>query len=238
MKNTLKNLEKIFGTKTSFSPRERKFWTNCLTKIQNMKNGHRILKRIANASDSDVTDYLIEVWYSVLFSELGFGVVIEPLGKAGPDLEVTMDDVSSVVEITGFRKIYAGPPELPDNVEDFVLTEYGDSRRDTEKVYNKIIGKFPQINQSHLSTSIIALWNNDGDLEEIEMQAAIEHLRRDSLTQAIVVPESLAFVLFAPWDNKILCFPVRSLTSYERNWIEKVEEMSIAKFKDRILYME
>lgn len=238
MEKALENLDKIFGTRASFLSRERKFWINCFTKVQNMKNGHRILKRIANASDDDMTDYLVEVWYSVLFFELGFDVVIEPLGKAGPDLEVTIDDVSSIVELTGFRNIYAGPPELPYDTDDFVLTEYGDSRRDTEKAYNKIIGKFPQIKQSQLSTSIIALWNNNGELEEIEMQAAIEHLRRDLLSQAIVVPESLAFVLFAPSENKILCFPVRSLTSYEQNWKERVEEMSIAKFKDQVLNMK
>jgi len=186
-----------------------------------------------------VVDFIgIRIWFAVFFSVLGFQVAIEPSGKAGPDIEVTENDHGAIVEVTRFRRVYEGPPEICTDDERPMLVKYGDSRRDTEKAYNKIVGKFPQISEV-VHTSIIALWNSDGDLEEIEMEEAIRHLRRDSEEHKISIPNNLAFVLFGPWDGQLLCFPVRSnLAPYERGWMQKIEEMTVGQFIEYVLDSE
>lgn len=236
MEKTLKTLDQMLATDSTVWSLERKFWFNSFTRVQKMQNGGRILNRIAGASRDNIDDYLFEVWYTVLFSELGFKVIVEPLGKAGPDLKIKKNGHSGIVEVTSFRRMYEGPPEISIDDEEFVFAEYGDSRRDVEKAFNKIIGKFSQINMANTNTSIIAIWNSDGDIEEVEMKAAVKHLLRDKEANRVFVPASLAFILFAPWDDKFWCFPVRSsLTLYEREWIEKFEEITIGQFKGRIL---
>ena len=52
-----------------------------------MPNVNSKFKRIANASDGEqLDDYLAEIRYALILAGLGFQVVIEPLGKKGPDL--------------------------------------------------------------------------------------------------------------------------------------------------------
>jgi hypothetical protein len=239
MEKALENLDRIFSSEKISWHVERKFWLKCFKRVKQMSNASRIFRRIINAQRDDIGDYLSEVWFAVFFSVLGFQVVIEPSGKAGPDMEVTENGHSAIVEVTQFRRVYEGPPEICTNDERPVFVEYGDSRRDIEKAYNKIVGKFPQISKVNTRTSIIALWNSDGDLEEIEMEEAIRHLRRDSEEHRISIPSNLAFVLFGPWDDQLLCFPLRSnLVPYERGWMQKIEEMAVGQFIRCVLNAE
>ena len=132
--------------------------------INQLPGAQRIFKRISSTADKEeIKDYIIEIWYSLAFVGLSFNVEIEPLGKQGPDLKVSRDDNHAFVEIMRFRKVYSGPPEfnLSDGQE--ILSDYGDIYRDVEKAFRKILNKFSQIGQEN---SIIAIWNDDGNMEE------------------------------------------------------------------------
>jgi hypothetical protein len=199
-----------------------------------MPNGSRILRRIANALEETISDSLAEAWYAVFFVSLGFQVVVEPHGKAGPDFEITRNGHIIIVEATRFRKVYDGPPEIT-LYNQFEITEYGDSARDIKKAYNKIVGKLNQIEDTE-KTSILTIWNSDGDLEEIEMEAAIRHLRRDAGTKKILLPPNLAFIVFGPWDSHLTCYEIRSaLSPYEEQLKHEIETMSIPSFMDYVL---
>lgn len=239
IEKALENLDRIFNSEKISWQVKRKFWLKCFRRVEQMSNASRIFRRIINAQRDGIDDYLSEVWFAVLFSVLGFQVVIEPSGKVGPDMEVTENDHSAIVEVARFRRVYEGPPEICTDDERPMFVEYGDSRRDTEKAYNKIVDKFPQVRKVNTRTSIIALWNSDGDLEEIEMEEAIRHLRKDSEEHRISIPNNLAFVLFGPWDDQHLCFPLRpNLVSYERGWMQRIEEMAVRQFIGCVLNSE
>ena len=74
-----------------------------------MPRSNRVFARIAAASDKEqLEDYLAEVRYALIFCGLGFEVTIEPGGNKGPDLSISRDGHSAVVEIMRFRKVYSG----------------------------------------------------------------------------------------------------------------------------------
>ncbi|MBU1297551.1 MAG: hypothetical protein KKB77_00140 [Bacteroidetes bacterium] len=222
------NLTSLLKTdKPSWETKSR-FWFNCLTRIQQTPGANQLFERIANAPQSDLGDYLAELWFATMFKELGFHVIIDPLGD-GPDMKISKQDFDIFVEVTCFRKIYPGPPDLTlSNTEEITLVEYGNWKRDANKAYKKILSKFPQLRRVEIDSSIVAIWNYDGDLEEIEMEDAVTNICRDGMAKKILIPENLKFVIFAPWDGKHLAFTIsKSLTVVEKELIENISQQSI-----------
>jgi len=169
-----------------------------LRRLQQMPGASRLLKRLASSSDKEqFLDYFAELRYALVFAGLQFQVEIEPLGRKGPDLRISRDGQQSVVEVTRFREIYPGPPTVDLDSHDFLLAEYGNIERDTKKSSEKIRGKFRQIKAQD---AIIALWNDDGDLDELVIKETMSVFLDDAKQVAVSIPEVLAFVLYAsPW---------------------------------------
>jgi len=185
-------------------------------RVQQMPGANRLFLRIASVSDKEqLNDYFAEVVYALVFAGLGFQVEIEPFGRKGPDLKVSRDGHQVVVEITRFRKIYPGPPEfdLSDENEESELSDYGNLHRDVRKSFEKLLSKFSQVADKQ---SIIAIWNDDGDLEEFEVEIAVIRLSTNATRPILGVPNGLLFVTYgSQWvragDHKQLyCFPVFS----------------------------
>lgn len=197
-----------------------------LKRIQDMPGANRILIRIASVNSKEqLEDYLAEVTYALIFAGLGFLVEIEPLGKKGPDLRISRDGNQAIVEIMRFNKVRPGPPVLDLLNETTVLSEYGNPVRDTRKAFEKIVAKFPQIGSEE---AIIAIWNDEGDLEEIEVEMAVSDLCRDGAQNILSVPNGLLFILYGSWarpNNKQLhCFQVHCPTQpYQVIWARELE---------------
>jgi len=237
------DIEKAFSNLTSLLKTDKPSWESksrflltCLRQVQQMPGSNRLFERIANAPKSDIGDYLAELWFAILFKEFGFHIIIEPFGD-GPDLKISKHDFDIFVEVTCFRKIYPGPPNLSlSDTEEITLVEYGNWKRDTNKAYKKIVDKFPQLRRVEINSSIVAIWNYDEDLEEIEMGDAVSSICRDGMEKKILIPENLKFIIFAPWDGKHLAFTIsESLTSVEKELIENISEHSIFELQRQVL---
>ena len=193
-----------------------------------MPRSNRVFARIAAASDKEqLEDYLAEVRYALIFCGLGFEVTIEPGGNKGPDLSISRDGHSAVVEIMRFRKVYSGPPSGSAD-EDFLLLEYGNPGRDTRKAFEKILRKFSRVDGKR---AVIAVWNDDGDLEELEVEAAVKDLGEDASRGVLSLPFDLLSVLYGSrWLNvtggkQLYCFPFcqRDRLDHIRRWQREFE---------------
>lgn len=237
------DIEKAFSNLTSLLKTDKpswdsksRFWLNCLRQVQQTPGSNRLFEHIASAPQSDIGDYLAELWFAILFKELGFQIIIEPFGD-GPDMKISKHNFDIFVEVTCFRKTYPGPPDiLLSNAEEITLVEYGNIKRDINKAYTKITGKFPQLRRTEINSSVIAIWNYDGDLEEIEMGEAFRSICQDGIEKKLSIPENLKFIIFAPWDDKYLTFTInKSPTSVEKELIENISKQSIFELQRQIL---
>src|SRR5918996_320146 len=167
-------------------------------RMQQMPGASGLFRRVASATDREqLADYLAEVRYALIFAGLQFEVQIEPLGRQGPDLKVSRDDHEAFVEVMRFRKVSSGPPPLDLSDENLVLQVYGNPLRDIQKTFEKLVAKFRQVQDAQ---AIIVIWNDDGDLEELEVQAAVMSLREDASRGILLLPSSIIFVLHgSPW---------------------------------------
>lgn len=203
-----------------------------LRAIEQISGANRIFKRIASASSvEELEDYLVEIQYLLIFAGLEFQVEIEPYGKQGPDLGISRDGRQAVVEIMRFRKVYPGPPEFDLSDEKDTLSEYGDPPRDIRKAFDKILTKLSQVGNSE---SIIAIWNDDEDMEEVEVRTAVADLRDNADRKIFPLSSGLLFVLYgSKWvrtgDGKQLyCFPLRHLEQpHQINWLRELESSNV-----------
>jgi hypothetical protein len=209
-------------------------------RIQQMPGANGLFRRVASATDREqLVDYLAEVRYALIFAGLHFEVHIEPLGRRGPDLKVSRDNQEAFVEVMRFRKVSSGPPPLDPADENLVLQVYGNPLRDIQKAFEKLVAKFRQVQDAQ---AIIAIWNDDGDLEELEVQAAVMSLWEDASHGLLLLPSSLLFVLYgSPWiragDHKQLhCFPLH-LTDRSRQltWKHELEGSNVTSLIQRAL---
>jgi hypothetical protein len=209
-------------------------------RIQQMPGANGLFRRVASATDKEqLADYLAEVRYALIFAGLQFEVQIEPLGRQGPDLKVSRDDLEALVEVMRFRKVSPGPPPLDLSDENLVLQVYGNPLRDIRKAFEKILAKFRQVRHTQ---AIIAIWNDDGDLEELEVQAAVTSLLEDASRGILALPSNLLFVLYeSPWiragDYKQLhCFPLH-ITDQSRQlaWKHELDSSTVAGLIQRAL---
>jgi hypothetical protein len=138
-----------------------------------------------------------------------------------------------------FRKVSSGPPPLDPSDENLVLQVYGNPLRDIQKTFEKLVAKFRQVQDAQ---AIIAIWNDDRDLEELEVQAAVMSLREDASRGILLLPSSIIFVLYgSPWiragDHKQLyCFTLHIADqSRQLAWKHELEGSNVTGLIQRAL---
>lgn len=207
---------------------EAQLWESRLERVQQLPGVSSTFKRIADALEREqLCDYLAEIRYALVFIGLGFQVQVEPLGKKGPDLEISRDGYSAVVEVKRFRQVDLEPPKISLSDKEFLddtflLEPYGNLEQDIKKIYSLAIEKFKQVGNSE---SIIAFWNDDE--KDIESELAIRELRNDASQRRLAPPPGLLFVLYASnWcrpRQQFYCFPLRILGTPQSNWMRELE---------------
>jgi hypothetical protein len=221
LEKALQNTSRLFGTAIADS------WRAPFEMVKHMPGAQRKLARIATADNKEeVADCLAEITYILIFAGLGFEIVIEPLGKKGPDLQVSRDGKSVLVEVAHFRTVHQGPPHLTSedggSLNDLVLIEYGNPQRDVTKAWSKILEKFGQVGDLE---SIIALWNDDEDMEELEVEAAVRDLVIDAMKGIQKLPKGLMFVLYgSSWVGRqqFYCFPLHVVEKPYDMWEHEI----------------
>lgn len=166
--------------------------------------GDALLKHfIETRNDEEFDDYIAEAWFVAVFTSCGYEVQIYPEGSAGPDLLLRRNGESFYIEITRFRPVNDGPPPMPKDLSGHRLPEYGNPQRDQRKATNKIFHKFRQI---RAIPSVVAIWNDDGAMEDVEVKAASADIGKNPHK-----PQSLEVIFYGSmWISKkqFHAFPV------------------------------
>jgi hypothetical protein len=182
-------------------------------------------------SAGQVVDHMGALYFGMIFCMLGFAASFEPSGLKGPDLLIERDGACATVEVTRRRPMSQGSPRLGVSgmPEDLMLSAYGDPTRDIDRAFEKVKGKFPQ---AVGPSAIIALWNSDEGLEDLEMAEAIAAMRDDP-----DLPAGLEFVAFASdWARAgrfVRCFAVADGPQpHIASWIDGLEDITSPAFGD------
>ena len=221
--NALENLARLLQNQAGF-------WSLLIRRIAKMRGAENLYKRVSEGlNKEEIQDHLAVVLYALVFAANDFEVEIEPLGGIGPDLGVSKADQRAFVEVTRFRRMYPGPTLLGEDEQSTIL-QYGDLARDVQKCWSKIVNKFDQVDRGD---AIIAIWNDDEDLEEIELDIAAEIFRKKGSQGIVEIPHGLAFVIYgSKWigpgtkrmDEQFYCFPLASpLKQSHTQWISEIE---------------
>jgi len=231
MQKAIENIKLLLGDKSAILALR---WFEWADKIN---RSNRVFQRIASAKDKEqIADSLAEIRYALIFAGLGFDVEFEPAGNQGPDLGINRDDKEVVVEIMHFRKINSKLPLLNLDDENLVLPEYGNIPRDVRKAFDKILSKFRQIENQK---GIIAIWNDDEELEEIETLTAVEDVRTDVKNGLMTIPNGLLFALYGSiWqlgNKQLYCFPFQSLEQPFEIWKTELEQATVFDLVERAL---
>jgi len=233
VEKALQKVSKLLGRRTAQALRAR------LKRVGKMPGANRLFKQIMSAPDEDqLGDYLAEVKYALIFAGLGFQVEVDPKGKKGPDLGISRNGHYAVVEVTRFRKVHSGPPMLDMSDKLSTLQQYGNPPRDIRKSIEKILNKLRQVQNGE---SIIAIWNDDEDLEEVEVQEAVEGIRDEAAQGILTLPNGLLFVLYG--SNRIgqdgrqlYCFPIHySAQEHQQLWQQELESSTVEELVQRAL---
>lgn len=208
--------------------------------LDQMPGADRLFRRIAYAQDVEqLGDYWAEIWYALMFAGLAFDVAIDPKGAEGPDLSVCRDEHSAAVEVTRFRRVHEGPPTAsPADIPE-ILPNYGDPLRDVRKVREKVTSKFRQLREG---TGIVAIWNDDGDLEDLEACQGVAEIAREVATGVLSVPPDVFLVIYASEltycreMQQVYCFKLRAeCPGYQRRWAQELEFSSVQQLLQRAL---
>jgi hypothetical protein len=211
---------------------------NWLSKTQTWASSAAFLHLLATAADKDVLlDHVATLRYGLIFRSLGFLPSFEPTGTDGPDLLISRDGISATVEVTRFRPVNPGPPILTREEylrNDWFLEPYGDARRDVAKCLRKVKDKFRQAIAPH---AVIAVWNDDEALEEVEMCIALRDLQQDPL-----LPAGLEIVVYGSWwigHSQLYSFPMKpQLDTPFREWAQQIESVSVPAAVNAALTMD
>jgi hypothetical protein len=221
------------------APPEVHRWISLLPAVEAIRNLASKLRLIERATDVEVLrDYLCELRFALIFRSLGFDVEADPMGKKGPDFRVVRDGKDAMLECTRLRRIYPGPPELGVTDPLPTLGDYGDPRRDTKKAFSKITSKFPQVTGFD---SIVAVWNDDGDLEEFEVGEAVGHIRNDVTAGRYPLPLGLQAVLYSsPWRDvttrkQNFCFELVPPGRPASEWFEELRGLVVEEALARLV---
>jgi len=205
-------------------------WRRCFEVIQSMHGANRKLSAIANEQDVEqLMDTLAEVKYAVIFAQLGFQVEIEPLANeqkasSNPDLRITRDGCSSIVEIR--RRRPPGPfspgqrlQRLPDEIpQTYEFPSYGDRIKDMQKILTEIENKFRQAG----TEGIIAIWNTNDELTPQEVETAVHELKLYSSHS-----QKSSFVLLrGDPGERFSCFKLRDrLAPHREQWMNELKQV-------------
>jgi hypothetical protein len=211
---------------------------NWLSKAQMWRNSAAFLHSLTTAADKDaLLDHLATLRYSLIFRSLRFLPAFEPTGAHGPDLLVTREGISASVEVTRFRAMNPGPPTL--SKEEFhrggwLLEPYGNPQRDVAKSLGKVRDKFRQAIALH---AMIAVWNDDEALEEIEMRMALRDLQQDPR-----LPAGLDLIVYgSSWigSSQLYVSAMKPhLDASIKEWAQQIESISVGAAVDTALAMD
>jgi hypothetical protein len=209
-------------------------------RLNQMSGVNRLFKRIAYARDvQQLDDYRAEILYALMFAGLAFDVVIEPTGAKGPDLSVCRDGHLVAVEVTRFRKMHEGPPMASPSDMPKIFQLYGDPLRDVRKVREKVTSKFRQLKEG---TGIVAIWNDDGDLENLEACQGVAEIAHDAVTGVLTVPPDVFLVIYASElmysreQQQVYCFELRpQYPDYQRRWAKELASSSVQQLLQQAL---
>ncbi len=196
-----------------------------LSKAQTWPNSSAFLHLVATAVDSEtLLDHVATLRYSLIFRGLGFLPTFEPTGSQGSDLLITRDGTSATVEVTRFRPVNPGPPTLTEEKflgDEWLLEKYGDPQRDVAKCLRKVRDKFRQATAPH---AVIAVWNDDGALEEIEMHIGLRNLQEDPR-----LPAGLEFVVYGTLGHsRLYSFPMKpNLDAPFQEWAQQIASVTV-----------
>ncbi len=209
-----------------------------LSNAQPWPNSPAFLHSLAVAADKEaLLDHLATLRYGLVFRGLGFSPEFEPTGAKGPDLRITRDGISATVEVTRFRPMNPGPPILTQeefSKKEWFLQPYGNPQRDVAKCLRKVKDKFRQAIAAH---AIIAVWNDDEALEEVEMHIALRDLQ-----QGPDLPVGLELVVYGScWigRSQLYCFPMKpNLNAPIQEWARQIESVSVHAAVEAALAMD
>jgi hypothetical protein len=209
-----------------------------LSKAQTWPNSIALFHTLATAADKEtLLDHLAPLHYGLIFRGLGFLPSYEPTGREGSDLLITRDEASATVEVTRFRPMNPGPPILTEEEfrkDDWYLEEYGDPERDLARCLRKVTDKFRQATGER---AIIAVWNDDEAIDEINMRLMLGGLR-DYPGR----PTGLEFVVYgSPWigRSQLFCFPMKlKLDAAFRELAQRLESVTIPTAINAALAMD
>jgi len=212
-----------------------------LARVEKMEGAGRLFKRIADAGDVDaMDDHLATARYALMFAGLAFEVVVEPTGREGPDLSITRDGQSAVVEVTRFQRELVDPTaEVPKAIPGG-LQNYGDPMRYIERrIRDKIMDKFSQLRHG---AGVLALWNDDDDLEELETSQEVAELAEEGMAGTLRVPLGLHLVVYAShWVHpgarqQVHCFELQpNCPPYLRQWRADLESSLVRDLMRRAI---
>lgn len=235
MHKAIKNLIRLLVVNnTQYEIDTANFWCDCFKLFGQMPNANSKFKRIANASDGEqLNDYLAEIRYALILAGLGFQVVIEPLGKKGPDLKITRNGYDIFVEVSRFRLVNVGPGKVSTHLE-----VYGNLEKEFTKTLGKIRDKLRQVGGKN---SAIAIWNDDECIDELSSRFAVKHLNDDKYRKAYQVPDNLLFVIYGSnWINisqnkQLYCYPLQVLKEPFPNLTKELESCKVSELIQNVL---
>ena len=230
MHKAIENIKLLLGEQSA------NFSQKWFERAQEITKVNRAFRRIASTKDKEqLLDYLAEIRYALFFTGLGFEVEFEPAGNRGADLGIMRDGERAIVEIMRFRKINSGLPLLNLEDENLILPEYGNIPRDIRKAFDKLLAKFRQIENQK---GIIAIWNDDEELEEIETEAAVYDIRNDVKKGLLAIPNGLLFALYgSKWigNQQLYCYPFQNFEQPFETWKTEIEKADVFSVIERAL---
>jgi len=134
----------------------------------------------------DIDDFIAELTFAMYFHHAKYIVEFISRSKGTtPDLYISNSSLRGFVEIKHIHKKHDGPEKVQSNdlgtIE--LLEKYAVYTRDEKYCRDKIIEGFKQLrNFSELQKTdwmIVAVWNSDEDLEEIDMESSLNQLIRE-----------------------------------------------------------
>jgi hypothetical protein len=206
-----------------------------LERAREWENSDSLFGKLKTASKLErLNDYLAEMKFGIIFEDLGFKTTIVPEADGPtPDLLVARDGFNSFVEVKHFRRVPPGAPEVEKlYINSSFFRKFGSPERDVMKALLRIRDKFRQVRGSE--PGIIALWNDDEEMEAIEVGEAVEALIENDRN----IPRNLLFVLFgSSWvqpdtERSLHCYPfgLDGAHVYDR-WIDELEGLRTVGFR-------
>jgi hypothetical protein len=199
--------------------------------VAQVKGSDLKFKRIAQAPDLEtLSDYIAEIRFGLIFAGLRHEIEFEPLGEKGPDLMVSRDGQSALLEIKRFRPSTRQQEPTPIHDDDLIFKQYGDPLRDIAKLRAELLRKFSQVKGHH---GIVAFWSDNEELEDLEFGFAVMDVRSDFQNQIQRVPDEFLFTVFgSDWrrvnrNQQMYCRAVRPLLEPFSVWAWELESAGV-----------